>query len=473
MSLKLLEDLRKSRDRLNLNTENSSCPSGSLPPWSKAKSRDIEEEAKDIATGSSAEGVENVRDKSSRDRKAGKQAGALGHGRSEELEVTDEKYHKPSECAGCGREFAECWDFTSTGGHYVLDVERNGLGLRVTYVKHLYGKRECVCGHVTETEPGRCEDEEGWKVSLTEHHLVGPMLCSLLICLSLRMRLSRCRIQEFLADWLGIHLSVGCINQRITEGGRAMAPLEEELLQAIEDSELLHADETSWKENGKTVWLWVLRATTVTFYIIGSRSWEVIAKALENFGGWLMSDGYGQYRKYSKRLRCLAHIIRKARGLSESTHPEAAAFGETVLDFLQIVIKAIYNARGDPSIELQQQFAQRLEIFKELCEFFRDYHHEKTRQFARELLNDWDAIWNILDFPHLPITNNLAKRTLRHWVISRKISYGTRTPQGSKAFTLLASVIDTCRQRGVSPWPYIAQVIAMRRNGLNPPPLPS
>jgi len=231
-------------------------------------------------------------------------------------------------------------------------------------VKHLYGKRECVCGHVTETEPGRCEDEEGWKVSLTEHHLVGPMLCSLLICLSLRMRLSRCRIQEFLADWLGIHLSVGCINQRITEGGRAMAPLEEELLQAIEDSELLHADETSWKENGKTVWLWVLRATTVTFYIIGSRSWEVIAKALENFGGWLMSDGYGQYRKYSKRLRCLAHIIRKARGLSESTHPEAAAFGETVLDFLQIVIKAIYNARGDPSIELQQQFAQRLETLK-------------------------------------------------------------------------------------------------------------
>ena len=123
-----------------------------------------------------------------------------------------------------------------------------------------------------------------------------------------------------------------------------MAPLEKELLQAIEESDLLHADETGWKENGKTVWLWVLQAATVTYYIIGSRSCEVIAKALENFAGWLMSNGYGQYRKYGKRLRCLAHLIRKARGLSESTHPEAAAFGETVLEFFQIVVKNIYNA---------------------------------------------------------------------------------------------------------------------------------
>lgn len=477
LSKKLLDDLRVSRDRLNMNAENSSCPSGSLPHWWKAESIDGGEESGDESEESckspNTEVEVNSGKESSGKRKSGKQEGAEGHGRREDIEVTETKYHKASECAGCGCEFDEDTGFTATIGRNVLDVEREILSLTVTYVKHIYGKSECVCGHITETEPGRCEEEEGWSVGLTEYHLVGPMLCSLLICLSLRMRLSRSRIQEFLVDWLGVHLSVGCINQCITEGGRAMAPLEEELLEAIEESELLHADETGWKENGKTVWLWVLRTATVTFYIIGSRSWEVIATALENFAGWLMSDGYTQYRKYGKRLRCLAHIIRKARGLSESTDPEAAAFGETVLDFLQFVVKAIYRARGDPSIDLQQQFAQRLDTLKKLCELYRDHPHEKTRQLARELLNDWDAIWNVLAFPHLPITNNLAERTLRHWVISRKISYGTRTQQGSKAFTLLASVIDTCRQRGISPWPYIAQVIALRRKGLNPPPLPS
>jgi hypothetical protein len=86
----------------------------------------------------------------------------------------------------------------------VLDVEMGHPGLQVSHVKHVYGDSHCSCGHVTRTEPGRCEKEKGWEVELTEWHLVGPTLVSLIVCLSLRMRLSRPRIQEFLNDWLGI-----------------------------------------------------------------------------------------------------------------------------------------------------------------------------------------------------------------------------------------------------------------------------
>jgi transposase len=95
--------------------------------------------------------------------------------------------------------------------------------------------------------------------------------------------------------------------------------------------------------------------------------------------------------------------------------------------------------------------------------------HEVT---AVEFLNDWEAIFIVLEHPHLPLTNSEAERALRHWVIWRRISYGTRTPVGSKSFALLASVIDTCRRRNASPWPYLAQVIAARRRGLDVPPLP-
>ncbi|MEA3411617.1 MAG: IS66 family transposase, partial [Pseudomonadota bacterium] len=66
-----------------------------------------------------------------------------------------------------------------------------------------------------------------------------------------------------------------------------------------------------------------------------------------------------------------------------------------------------------------------------------------------------------------------AERALRHWVILRRISYGTRTPVGSRAFALLASVIDTCRKRKASPWPYLAQVIACGRRGQEVPSLPA
>lgn len=75
------------------------------------------------------------------------------------------------------------------------------------------------------------------------------------------------------------------------------------------------------------------------------------------------------------------------------------------------------------------------------------HRHDKTQALAVELYNDWEAIFQVLHHPELPLTNNAAERALRHWVIARRLSHGTRTAVGSRAFTLLASVIDTCRQR--------------------------
>ncbi|ABK45359.1 hypothetical protein Mmc1_2866 [Magnetococcus marinus MC-1] len=73
----------------------------------------------------------------------------------------------------------------------------------------------------------------------------------------------------------------------------------------------------------------------------------------------------------------------------------------------------------------------------------------------------------------MPLTNNDAERALRHWVIARLISHGTRTAEGSQVLGVLASVIETCRLRNVSPWDYLAKVIAERRKGNPVPPLPA
>ena len=70
-------------------------------------------------------------------------------------------------------------------------------------------------------------------------------------------------------------------------------------------------------------------------------------------------------------------------------------------------------------------------------------------------------------------TNNDTERAPRHWVILRKlISFGTRTPVGSRVFVQLASVIDICRQRGHAPWRILERAIADRRIGLPLAPLP-
>jgi hypothetical protein len=133
---------------------------------------------------------------------------------------------------------------------------------------------------------------------------VGPGLAALIVALALRFRLSRARIQEFLGEWLGLALSVGTIHQTIHEASAAVAPAEEELARAVLASDLLHADETSWPEAKQTLWLWVFVATTATLYYVAGRGKELVENVLDGFTGWLMSDGWGSYRHYGRRLRC-------------------------------------------------------------------------------------------------------------------------------------------------------------------------
>jgi len=74
--------------------------------------------------------------------------------------------------------------------------------------------------------------------------------------------------------------------------------------------------------------------------------------------------------------------------------------------------------------------------------------------------------------PQWPLTNNAAERQLRHYVIARRISYGTRTEVGSHSIALLASIIDTCRLRRASATDLLARAIHAARMGLPTPALP-
>ena len=191
------------------------------------------------------------------------------------------------------------------------------------------------------------------------------------------------------------------------------------------------------------------------------------------FRAWLMSDGFWAYRELDQRLRCLAHLIRKAHGLEDSFERPAQQFGTHILQVIETVVAAVYDARGaPPAAGLRECHLPMLNALLDECLRQANCAHEKTRALARELLNDWDTFWVVLDHPELPLTNNEAERALRHWVIARRIGMGTRTPQGTRVFALLASVIETCRKRNVSPWPYLAEVLHQRRKGLPAPPLP-
>jgi transposase len=129
-------------------------------------------------------------------------------------------------------------------------------------------------------------------------------------------------------------------------------------------------------------------------------------------------------------------------------------------------MQAVYAARPG-NLGLRQTHSQTLQALWNSCVCVAGGPYpDKAQALARELLNDWDSFWVVLEHPRLPLTNNEAERALRPWVILRRVS------QGSRAFCALASVIDTCRKRGLSLWPYLTDALRRRRQGLPAPALP-
>jgi len=487
---KLLLDLKAARELASQTPQNSSRPPSSRAPWEYGEADAAPEEPDETlgeepwqedASSAAIEGEPKAADELQKAeaapvRKAGKQPGSPGVGRTQTLAPTERREHFPEQCGAGGLPFEAGAPAVAYTARQELDLERpaSGAGLTVAVIEHTHYARTCRCGHVTRAEPRRGAPQSLWKVELSEWHLVGPELLSLILSLTFRLRASRARVQEFLHDWLGLHLSIGTLQQCVLEAGRAVEPREDQLVEELRQAEVAHVDETSWRQGATALWLWVFVSTEVSLYLIAYRTAEMLETVLKDaFPGWLMTDGYQVYRAMKRRLRCWAHLVRKARGLAQCLDPPAQRFGQAVLDGLSGLMQAVYEARESPGRDLVSECRGEVEQLRALCQQHREARHEKTRALARELLNDWEAIFQVLAHPELPLTNNEAERALRHWVIARKLSFGTRTVEGSRAYGLLASVIDTCRKRQQLPWGYLAQVIRARRAGQSAPPLPA
>ena len=404
---------------------------------------------------------------------SGKQPGAKGHWRCQPIVVSGEVEHAPMVCAACDAALGLDLKRRCVSAHDSLELVRGDMALQVTATRHRYFAVRCPCGHDNVEGPrvGLSSLIEGRKRNLrmSERCLVGPMLATFIAALSLRCRLSRRKIQEFLHDWLDLELGVATIERCIHEFGLASEPVVEQLIEDVRAAEIVHLDETPWYQRGVLLWMWVAVTATTIVYRIGSRRKEELTALIgEAFLGWLVTDGYGAYRDHPRRQRCLAHLIRKALALAEGYYGAGSGFGRDLVRDLRRLIERVHDGDGDT--DAVKRLMARI---KWNCQCNRHEIEQKVRDLAGEILNDWVAVIAFVSDPNLPPTNNDAERALRHAVIARRISFGTRTDEGSRFYAAGLSVIDTCRRRGVEPWAYACSLIAAARANLTLPMIPA
>ena len=142
--LRLLADLKEARDRLNQGPENSSRPPSSRAPWERQSGgRESDEDAEDgelEPAPAEAKPAEAKPVEAKPARKAGKQPGAPGMGRTQVFQAHEEQPPYPDACAGCGRPLGRAGAVAYTGFQAVDlrwgDPARPGLTLWV--VDHRY-----------------------------------------------------------------------------------------------------------------------------------------------------------------------------------------------------------------------------------------------------------------------------------------------------------------------------------------------
>lgn len=304
--------------------------------------------------------------------------------------------------------------------------------------------------------------------------LAGPRLLALMGTLTGGYRLSKRLVQGLLQDLFHIEVSVGTISQSEEILSIALAPIAQEAHEYVKQAPAVHADETSHKEKGKKQWMWVAIAGLVSVFLArASRSTEVAQELLgECFAGILISDRYSAYNWIDplRRQVCWAHLLRDFTKIAERSGV-AGQIGEELLMQTHRIFRFWYCVRDGTlsragfachMLFLQSQVEAALRRGSACGE-------SKTANTCKRLLKAKHALWTFVRTPGIEPTNNLAERTIRSYVIWRKISFGTQSKRGSLYVERMMTVVGSCKLQGRNILNFLTQaVLAHRGTGTMP-----
>ena len=299
---------------------------------------------------------------------------------------------------------------------------------------------------------------------------IGIRLISLIATLRHSLRLPFERIQWYLETVHEFKVSVGEIVYLLDQVREATSGTVESLKAEIRASKVLHADETGWREDGVNGYLWSFSTPggpdgrdtgkeAIRYYEFDpSRSQAVPRRILaDKFKGHLVSDFYYGYNDYpSKHQRCWVHLFRDLHELKEahSDKPEVLAWAES-LRALHDEAKAWLERNRDPGPKHEAREKEYVSLVGKLHLAGLLYAKDKThpaRALCKRVLRHEDELFQFVLVEGLASDNNLAERSIRPLVVVRKISGGTRSVNGTKTRTALATLFETWRARGLNPF---------------------
>jgi len=287
--------------------------------------------------------------------------------------------------------------------------------------------------------------------------LIGPRLRATTAWLKGQGHMAYRPMRALYRDVLGLDVSTGQLAKIVGQCGGALAEPYADLWAKLPDEPVTHVDETGHREHGRTGWLWCAVGEGLTvFKIAASRGSQVLDQLLgPAYRGIVCSDFFSAYRKFvasgdRAAAYCWAHLVRDIRHLTTLGDKVIVNWATKLLDDAKRLFRAYHRHGTRAQRNARDAILQRVR---------RPPPRTQARTLAERIRLNAQAYFRFLDDPRVEPTNNQAERALRHAVIDRRITQGTRGPTGSRWLERFWSIRETCRQQNRPLFDYLVQAI--------------
>lgn len=315
--------------------------------------------------------------------------------------------------------------------------------------------------------------------------VIGNRLAALTTVFHYGLGLTIEQTRDVLLSPLRAHISAGGLVDLWRRIAQILLPWHEQIGCEARASATLHADETGWRVDGDTHWLWCFANHTSCYYLIDEgRGSDALKKFFTGaFKGVLIHDFWRPYSSVllgdaGEHQCCLVHLLRELDHVDEHQlphkPPDRAAEWTAFVKMLRRLLRDGIRLRRRADFTPERYTSRIVRIDGRLQMLAHaGYDDPDAARLAARLRRHQDELFTFLDRPEADWNNNLAERMIRPAVILRKNSQCNRSQRGAATQAVLMTIHRTLKLRGHDPRHTIADALTAYAATNTLPPLPS
>lgn len=263
-----------------------------------------------------------------------------------------------------------------------------------------------------------------------------------------------------------LKVTAGGLTQTWKKLAFLLEPLYDEIGRKVSQSAVLSADETGWRLNGITHWLWAFATPTFCYYRIAkSRASPVVKEVLGRFfQGILICDFWGAYNKIRAlaKQRCFYHLFTELVKVDQhNTSSGWKAFRKKLSRLLKDAVRLSEKhnrVRPEAYHRLKQRLDRRLNQF-----LASPYQDRDSKRLLKRLKRHRNELFTFLGYEGVSPYNHHAEQQMRPPVLTRKVSQQNRSDDGAKTQSILMTLFRSAQLQGHNP---VEIILSSAKNAL-------